>query len=371
MAPFELERDTIRTRAARRADPNIDFPDVLSRKRTDSMYPPPTMTTIALRPGRHKQERRQVTEIQRDRMIAAAMDAVAELGCANLTVAAVISRARVSRKTFYDVFVDREDCLLAAFEYTLENATVSVRDAYLNQPHWREGVQAALAYLLEIMGQEPGLARLWIIDTLSAGPRVLEHRSQVLDALVAGIDEGRRATNGDRQPPSVMGEGIVGGILAVLHTRLLSDSDEPLTDLFGPLMYMIALPYLGARKAADELRKPARSAPHRKANSRPMNADPLDDVPMRLTYRTIRVLDVIAMRPGVSNREVAEGADIVDQGQISKLLSRLARLGLLENRGEGQIKGAANSWHLTRRGADLVRGTHPSSRIPTSLHASG
>jgi DNA-binding MarR family transcriptional regulator len=87
--------------------------------------------------------------------------------------------------------------------------------------------------------------------------------------------------------------------------------------------------------------------------------DPLEGLNMRLTYRTVRVLMVIAEHPGASNREIAEGSGIVDQGQISKLLNRLARLKLVENLGEGQEKGAANAWHLTARGAQVERATRP------------
>jgi hypothetical protein len=66
---------------------------------------------------------------------------------------------------------------------------------------------------------------------------------------------------------------------------------------------------------------------------------------------------VIAEHPGASNREIAEGSGIVDQGQISKLLTRLARLKLVQNTGGGQEKGAANAWRLTRRGAEVERAT--------------
>jgi DNA-binding MarR family transcriptional regulator len=80
---------------------------------------------------------------------------------------------------------------------------------------------------------------------------------------------------------------------------------------------------------------------------------------MRLTYRTVRVLMVIAERPAASNRVIAEQSGITDQGQISKLLGRLARLQLVENKGDGQEKGAANAWHLTARGAAVERATRP------------
>ena len=68
---------------------------------------------------------------------------------------------------------------------------------------------------------------------------------------------------------------------------------------------------------------------------------------------------VIAGHPGASNREIAEGSGIVDQGQISKLLARLAGLSLVENRGEGKEKGTVNAWQLTARGAQVERATRP------------
>ncbi len=83
--------------------------------------------------------------------------------------------------------------------------------------------------------------------------------------------------------------------------------------------------------------------------------DPLEGLNLRLTYRTARVLAVIAAQPGLSNREVSGRAGISDEGQISKLLARLARLGLIENTGEGHTKGATNAWRLTPRGREVER----------------
>lgn len=183
----------------------------------------------------------------------------------------------------------------------------------------------------------------------------------MLDELAEVIDRGRVLTNATREPPEVTAEGVVGAIFAVLHTRVLERGEEPLTDLLGSLMSMIVLPYLGARAAGRELSRPPlelRGTQRRsRASTRPR--DPLDGLKMRLTYRTVRVLMVIAEHPGASNREIAEGSGIIDQGQISKLLNRLARLSLVENLGEGQEKGAANAWHLTTRGAQVERATRP------------
>jgi DNA-binding IclR family transcriptional regulator len=74
-----------------------------------------------------------------------------------------------------------------------------------------------------------------------------------------------------------------------------------------------------------------------------------------LTYRTARVLEGVAELPGGSNRVVAERAGIHDAGQVSKLLARLERLGLLVNTGEGHAKGEPNAWSLTAKGERVAR----------------
>ncbi len=74
---------------------------------------------------------------------------------------------------------------------------------------------------------------------------------------------------------------------------------------------------------------------------------------MRLTYRTLMVLSVIAAEPGASNRRVGEAAGAHDQGQISKLLARLSKLGLIHNSSAGQPRGEPNSWTLTPRGHEV------------------
>jgi len=293
-------------------------------------------------------------------MLAAAVEAVEVVGYAHMTVAQVIGRARVSRKTFYDVFADREDCFLAAFDQAIDHAGVLAKEAYEQESGWRDGVRAGLARLLMLMDDEPGLARVCVVEALAAGPAVLERRAQVLEELAAVIDRGRALTSTTNQLPDVTAEGIVGAIFAVVHTRLLEGGKEPLTDLLGSLMSMVVLPYLGARAASNELSRPPLVRHGETRRSTLTRAkDPLEGLNMRLTHRTVRVLMVIAERPGASNREIAEGSGIVDQGQISKLLTRLARLKLVENTGDGQERGASNAWHLTPRGAQVERATRP------------
>jgi AcrR family transcriptional regulator len=313
----------------------------------------------ALRPGQGVLPRGHVTEIQRARMLSAAVEAIEENGYPRLTVAQVINRAKVSRKTFYDLFVDREDCFLAVFERTLDQIRARVVEAFEQESSWREGVRAGLAALLVFIDEEPELARLCIVDALGGGPRVLEERARVLAQLRRVIDRGRTAATVRREPPSVTAEGVIGAVFAVIHTRLLERSSKPYMGLHGPLMSMIVLPYLGVRVASREQSRPAPQVRRRAKTDPGVGRDPMAGLDMRLTYRTVRVLTAIREHPGASNREVANGSGISDQGQISKLLSRLEGLGLIENVGQVQSKGAPNEWYLTERGQRVERATRP------------
>jgi AcrR family transcriptional regulator/DNA-binding MarR family transcriptional regulator len=347
----------------------------------------------------------QVLDVQRARILAAMVQVVAQdHGVGSVTVARVVSRAGVSRRTFYDLFDGCEDCFLAVFEDALARATRVAVEATENAPSvWREQIRAGLAALLDLFDEEPALGSLLIVDALGAGPGVLQRRAGVLETLSAIIDRGRspsqrgraassRVSSRSVSSPPLVAEGVVGAVFSVIHARMLEHRaypstsatngvsratsgvsrtsrarSAPLIELLNPLMGVIVLPYLGQAAARHELDRPvpktvasSRTPPSSRAprSSRatseiPTPANPLAGLNMRITYRTLQVLAVIASTPGASNRRIADGAGVQDQGQISKLLTRLERLGLIHNTGQGQPQGAPNAWTLTPHGQQV------------------
>jgi AcrR family transcriptional regulator len=304
-------------------------------------------------------QREQVGEIQRSRLLAAAVVAVDELGYADTTVSDVASRARVSRRTFYELFENREECLAAVLEDVVALVAGEIVAAGLDGLAWRERVRGGLSVILSFLDREPALARVCVVQALRGGPRLLERREEILAGLARVVDEGRLESGRGGGCTSLTAEGVVGAAFAIVYARLLRGEREPLTGLLGELMGMIVLPYLGAAAARRELARPVQGgsggAPGDQAVRGGAVGDPLQGVSMRLTYRTARVIESVAACPGGSNREVAERAGIHDPGQISKLLSRLERLGLLVNTGEGHAKGEPNAWSLTPTGLRVVQ----------------
>jgi AcrR family transcriptional regulator len=282
-------------------------------------------------------------------MLAGMAEVASERGAGNVTVAHVVARSGVSRRTFYEIFADREDCFLAAFDDAVERLAARVLPAYATPGRWRERMRAALAALLDFLDEEPGAGRLCVVETLAAGPAALERRAAVLGVVKRAVDEGRREAKGEGAPP-LTAEGVVGAVLSVIHARLTENAPGSFSALLNPLMAMIVLPYMGAAAATRELERPRPKARKRVARAA---SDPLRDLDMRLTYRTVRVLLAIAQTPGASNRRLADASDVRDQGQISKLLGRLSALGLIENTGLGPARGEPNAWRLTAKGQEV------------------
>jgi AcrR family transcriptional regulator len=346
------------------------------------------MSTDGKRTGARKQRpgaeqrlaRSRVSEIQRARMLSAMAEVAAELGAANATVARVVARSGVSRRTFYDLFDDREDCFMAAFEDALAAVSAPVLDTYRGPGRWEARVRVALAELLAFVQAEPEKGNLLIVESLVAGRRAMTRRTEIVKLLVGVLEDGRRvqgtraadarptgsgartASRKTVEPPALSGEGLVGAVLSVIHARLVEHDTGSLTDLLNPLMSMIVLPYLGAAAARREA---ARATPMLPRRVPAVRRDPLRDLDMRLTYRTVRVLIAIATRPGASNREVADTAGINDQGQISKLLLRLQNLGLIHNTGEGSAKGEPNAWQLAPKGQEVEQAIREQTATPS------
>jgi AcrR family transcriptional regulator len=308
-----------------------------------------------------------VIEMQRRRLLGAVVELACDGGVQALSVAVICARAGVSRRTFYDLFEDRDDCLQAAFEDAVDTARDIVVQAVVRggldqgvrggqgAHGWARSVRAGLGALLSLLDQEPGLARLLIVDGPGFGPNALEVRGRALVEAARSIDLGRAEARAGREPPPLTAEGTVGAVLSVIHTRLLQHDPHPLTQLTGALMALIVHPYLGQAAARRELEQATTVEP---IHVRRTPADPFKDLPIRLTYRTALVLSSIARSPGSSSRQVADASGITDPGQISRLLNRLRTSGLIQDEGiGGPTKGMARAWTLTERGQGILQAT--------------
>jgi AcrR family transcriptional regulator len=292
-------------------------------------------------------------EFQRARIVAATIMVASEHDVGGVTVSRVITKARISRRTFYELFGDCGDCLRAAYEQILGRAASRARPAYEAEQRWLDRVRAGLCAALEFFDEQPQFARLCFVQAPASGEQTLVCRARLVRALAEALDTDYVAERSSRVRPELLSQAAIGGVLEILHTRLLAAQTIDLTELSGQLMAVIVLPYLGPAAARRELERGTRSAGERPAPK--ARRESVTRPPTRLTYRTLLALSTIAESPGLSNRQISDRVGIKDQGQISKLLARLCELGLIENGGAGQVHGVANAWRLASTGTHLIQ----------------
>ena len=131
---------------------------------------PPIACRSACRAGATGCPRRFIVHNQRERMLLAVAEAVAEQGFATTTVADIIARARLSRRTFYEHFADKEECFLAAYDTVVEQLLAAVGQAYEQADGWPQKVHDGLETFLAYLAAEPAFARMCIVEVVAAGP---------------------------------------------------------------------------------------------------------------------------------------------------------------------------------------------------------
>ncbi|HEY1689584.1 MAG TPA: helix-turn-helix domain-containing protein [Solirubrobacteraceae bacterium] len=327
---------------------------------------------------------RNILALQRSRLLSAAVNVIAEHGYNAASVATICERAGVSRRTYYEIFENREECLVAILTDTEKRVAGELAPRELKRAKWPERVRGGLWTLLSMAEAEPALARVCMIETQRASGLVSAERGRIVARLVELLDEGRSAGGESGSAGALTAEALIGAITTVIAARLTrvqhdrgAERSLALRELLRELMSMIALHYLGPAAARRELSRPlpeALTEMQSEEERETDGADPLAGLPMRLTYRTARVLHAVAsldeLERGPSNRQIGEHAEVADPGQISKLLSRLERNGLLVNATRGnEGKGEANSWSLTETGRRLVRGIGAAEALRTYRRA--
>jgi AcrR family transcriptional regulator len=159
----------------------------------------------------------QVAGVHRARLIAGMAEAAAEKGYAATTIADVVARAQVSRRTFYEQFADKEDCFLAAYDAASDLLIALIAQAVADERRpWKERVLAGVEAYLHALAGEPGLTRAFVSDVLGAGPEALRRRRAVhrrfADLLVELARRHGEALPAGVQIEPEMAIAVVGGV---------------------------------------------------------------------------------------------------------------------------------------------------------------
>ncbi len=206
-------------------------------------------TSPRLPAGRHGLPREFIAQNQRERIITALVDTVAERGYNATTVAHITKAASVSRRTFYEHFADKEACFLAAYEMVADHIRDSMRAAAESFSDWPQQVRAALATMLRFFAAEPELARLCMLEPVAAGGEVAARYRATMGDFVEILKAGRPQHAGERPLPDATEETLVGGIVSLIVREISAGRTKELEELLPDLVELILAPYLGVEEA--------------------------------------------------------------------------------------------------------------------------
>jgi AcrR family transcriptional regulator len=200
--------------------------------------------------GPHALPQEVVIANQKARLLAAVAPAMAEKGYAKLTVKDVVDRAGVSRRTFYDLFDDKLDCVFAAHHEAFSKLNNVIVDSCASQKTWSEGVVAALREALRFAMEAPDQVRLILMSSSTASePRLARRGRAVHEQLAALLREGRKGEGGDVVAMASAEQAIVGAAMSLVGDRLTVGELEALPALGPELAQIILTPYLGVEEA--------------------------------------------------------------------------------------------------------------------------
>jgi AcrR family transcriptional regulator len=200
--------------------------------------------------GRERLAREVMVEHQRERVLAAATKVFAKRGYRSTTIDHVVAAAKISVGSFYELFDNKEDCLLQCYDRIIRRAHQEVAAAVPADAPWPEQVGAALRALIEFCAVDPAAARLALIVVQTAGPAGVARYEGSLDAALPWLHRGREHNPIGGQLPDGIEQATVGGLAWFLQQRLEEKRLDP-EALYGEMLQLVLEPYLGHERSEE------------------------------------------------------------------------------------------------------------------------
>jgi AcrR family transcriptional regulator len=207
--------------------------------------------------GRHGLPRELVSRSQRERLLAAVVRVTAARGYESTSVADILDEAGVGRESFYELFEDKRDCLLAARGILVDDLEATISSAYDEPGPWADRVRRGLAAMLGWFAADPAAAKVVVVELAAVGATSRDLFQTDFKRFTELMDSG---IEGDEPVPGLPQATVlaVGGALARVHGEVVRDRTAELPRLLPELTYELLVPFLGEEAArAEQLRAAA------------------------------------------------------------------------------------------------------------------
>jgi AcrR family transcriptional regulator/DNA-binding transcriptional ArsR family regulator len=284
---------------------------------------------------------------QRDRLVAAAGQLAAELGSSTIGIHHICQRAGISRRTFYELYADRDACFVDAHQEAFGRLVAHAAEAVAAAgPEWEARAVATTQALLSAWDADRVLAHLCLVSAVGGNDETLALRRMAVSQLAGML------ADAPEQPlaSEPMLAGALGSVWELAHRSLTANANSSITDLAGTAIYLMLAPFVGRRHAM------ARAAGRGGAVAYSTHWTPTvtagaDEQGLLVTELTGQTLQYLNRHPGAANIDIARAVDVRHESQMSRHLARLERAGMVSHRKEGRT----NAWRLTARGEEAAR----------------
>lgn len=196
--------------------------------------------------GRHALAPNDVLRDQRERLLAAVPSVAAERGYEAMSVADIVKAAAVSRNAFYKNFHDKQDCVAIAHELGHERLLEVLSDGCYKGATIEERVGASLEAALDVLADEPALARFLFVEAPSGGSEIALRYHEWLGRYGTLLRSAAPDLPPESLPEPEVEQVIVGGIASRVASEVLRGRGGHLRALADPFLeYVLAFYRLG------------------------------------------------------------------------------------------------------------------------------
>jgi AcrR family transcriptional regulator len=208
-------------------------------------------------PGPQPVSREASAEAQRHRILCATAELMAKRGYQGTTTELIVRRAKVGYATFYKQFGDKEGALAALFDLAAERGRSAVSDAFRStEGPWTERAARGIRALFEQIAAQPVIARVCLVEALTAGPVMVARYEEVLTGFEPMLRPGRELNPRGKELPQSLEKTLAGGVLWIAYQRLILNEADKLLEQLPEVVEFVLSPYVGEAEAvrtADEL----------------------------------------------------------------------------------------------------------------------
>ena len=167
--------------------------------------------------------RAEVAAHQRERLVEAMVQAVNERGVVATTISDLVARAGISRRTFYEHFENKEDCLLATYDIVVETEVQRLLEVYAATDGWLEQLEAMIRALFTAIADRPDAARLICVEMGASGAVGVERWADGAARFERFISRGFEQAPGPGTIPDPVARAVVGALRKIIYSRVRAE----------------------------------------------------------------------------------------------------------------------------------------------------